>query len=129
MFTISRRILLVLGCGFAAATLVSAAAASPPLAPGLQTRYAFCSLANCTDGSFPNGGLVRDTAFNLYGTTQEGGAHFAASNAGTVFKLSLGNVETVLYSFSGGTDGGLPNGGLVRDRHGNLYGTTQRGGS
>jgi uncharacterized repeat protein (TIGR03803 family) len=37
--------------------------------------------------------------------------------------------ETVLYNFSGGADGGLPLGGVIRDSSGNLYGTTSYGGS
>ncbi len=73
------------------------------------------------DGGTPwTGTLLRDAAGNLYGTTGAGGA----SNAGTVFKLDTTNKETVLYSFTGGTDGGLPLAGLVQDAAGNLYSTT-----
>jgi uncharacterized repeat protein (TIGR03803 family) len=78
------------------------------------------------DGQLPYGTLVRDTAGNLYGVTNFGGAF----NFGTVFKLDSSNTETLLYSFSGaGSDGAVPGGGLVRDRSGNLYGTTNSGGS
>lgn len=55
-------------------------------------------------------GLVRDTAGNLYGTTQSGGAF----NDGLVFKLNTAGKETVLYTFTGGRDGGNPSLGLVR---------------
>jgi uncharacterized repeat protein (TIGR03803 family) len=76
------------------------------------------------DAGFPQGGLVRDSAGNLYGTTTWGGA----SNSGTVFKLDLTGKETVLYSFTGGKDGGFPYAAVVRDSAGNLYGTTLQGG-
>jgi uncharacterized repeat protein (TIGR03803 family) len=74
------------------------------------------------DGGFPYGALVGDTAGNLYGTTAEGGD---SSSYGVVFKLDSGGTETVLHTFTGGTtDGCSPKGGLLRDRAGNLYGTT-----
>ena len=80
---------------------------------------------NGVDGAFPSAGLVRDSAGNLYGTTE-----FAnpATGTGNVFKLDPTGKETVLFSFTGGTDGGHPEGGLIRDSAGNLYGTTQDGG-
>jgi uncharacterized repeat protein (TIGR03803 family) len=77
-----------------------------------------------TDGANPERELIRDAAGNLYGTTAFGGA----SGAGTVFGLTLGGTETVIYSFSG-ADGADPITGLVHDSVGNLYGTTQGGGS
>ena len=77
------------------------------------------------DGNSPFGSLVRDTAGNLYGITNLGGTF----GYGTVFKLDASNSETVLYNFSGaGGDGADPGGGLIRDRAGNLYGTTTSGG-
>ena len=76
------------------------------------------------DGSAPGARLWRDAAGNLYGTTQAGGI----SNAGTIFRLNKAGKETVLYSFTGGTDGGQPLGGLIRDSAGNFYGTTLHGG-
>jgi uncharacterized repeat protein (TIGR03803 family) len=87
--------------------------------------YNFCSLTGCTDGQYPYAPLVRDAAGNLYGTTQYGGA----SNIGVVFKLSPGGKETVLHNFTGGSDGVYPYAGLYRDAAGNLYGTTENGGT
>ena len=87
--------------------------------------YNFCSLTGCTDGQYPYAPLVRDAAGNLYGTTQYGGA----SNIGVVFKISPGGKETVLHSFTGGSDGVYPYAGLFRDAAGNLYGTTENGGT
>ncbi len=72
------------------------------------------------DGKYPNGGLVSDDEGNLYGTTGMGGAF----GQGVVFKITPAGVETVLYSFTGGSDGGEPWGRLLRDSQGNFYGTT-----
>jgi uncharacterized repeat protein (TIGR03803 family) len=73
----------------------------------------------------PGGGepvrrLIRDSAGNLYGTAGAGGAE----NAGDVYKLDTTSRLTVLYSFTGGSDGDNPSGGLIRDPSGNLYGST-----
>jgi uncharacterized repeat protein (TIGR03803 family) len=76
------------------------------------------------DGVQPGAGVVRDAAGNLYGTTYYGGV----DQWGTVFKLDATGKETVLYSFSGGSDGGYPNRGVIL-HHGNLYGTASRGGT
>ena len=65
-----------------------------------------------------------DAKGNLYGDTNDGGT----SNYGTVFKLSKSAKETVLYIFTGGSDGGDPYADLIRDASGNLYGTTFLGG-
>jgi uncharacterized repeat protein (TIGR03803 family) len=73
-----------------------------------------------SDGNSPNGDLIRDSAGNLYGTTQFGGA----SNRGLVFKLDSSGQETILYTFTGASDGGIPIGRLIRDSAGNLYGIT-----
>lgn len=77
------------------------------------------------DGFTPNGGLVMDTAGNLYGTTYGGGA----PNMGTVFKLAPDGTETIAYAFQGGGDAAYPNSGLIRDKKGNLFGTTYGGGT
>jgi uncharacterized repeat protein (TIGR03803 family) len=72
--------------------------------------------------------LETDNAGNIYGTTVLGGDF----GGGTVFQLSPtanGWVHTVLYSFTGGADGGEPYKGVTLDRKGNLYGTAVTGGS
>jgi uncharacterized repeat protein (TIGR03803 family) len=75
------------------------------------------------DGSGPQGGLLMDNAGNLYGSAIKGGD----SSSGTVFEITnIGRFKR-LYSFTGGSDGNSPNGGLVRDPDGNIYGTTQSG--
>ena len=84
--------------------------------------YAFTGGA---DGKNPEAGLTRDAAGNLYGTTDGGGnlSCNAPYGCGVVFKVDPTGKETVLYSFSGGTDGGNPTSGVIRDGSGNLYGT------
>jgi uncharacterized repeat protein (TIGR03803 family) len=77
-----------------------------------------------SDGSSPNGDLIRDAAGNFYGTTQFGGK----SNRGIVFKLDAKGQQTILYTFTGTSDGGIPIGRLLRDSAGNLYGITSLGG-
>jgi uncharacterized repeat protein (TIGR03803 family) len=84
------------------------------------------SFAGGTDGAYPEAGLFRDAAGNLYGTTLIGGS---ACSCGTVFKIDATGTESVLYSFLGGTDGANPFGGVIRDAAGNLYGTTETAGS
>jgi uncharacterized repeat protein (TIGR03803 family) len=80
---------------------------------------------NATDGYYPTATLVRDSKGNLYGTTVFGGSH----GQGTVFRLNRAGIEKVLYSFSRGADGGSPEGELILDKQGNLYGTTAWGGN
>ncbi len=86
-----------------------------------------------TDGDEPNS-LIEAQDGNYYGTTALGGnagsctdSNNKAVGCGTIFRLSSGSV-TVLYSFSGGADGGSP-AGLIQGPDGNLYGTTSFGGS
>jgi len=92
-------------------------------ANGTETvLYAFGAQTN--DGAGSQAGLLADKYGNLYGTTWGGGTY----GSGTVFKLSASGTETVLYSFTGGNDGGNPDGQLIEDTAGNLYSTTQYGG-
>jgi uncharacterized repeat protein (TIGR03803 family) len=83
------------------------------------------SFTGGADGSYPYAGVILDSAGNLYGTTQFGGT----GNAGVVYRLDTSGHETVLYSFTGGADGGYPNAGVILDPAGNLYGTTWSGGN
>jgi uncharacterized repeat protein (TIGR03803 family) len=75
------------------------------------------------DGYSPYASVVADAAGNLYGTTAFGGT----SSYGTVFKVDSTGNETILHTFTGNADGGVPYGGVIRDAAGNLYGTTYRG--
>jgi uncharacterized repeat protein (TIGR03803 family) len=80
------------------------------------------------EGEYADTDLETDSAGNIYGTTVLGGDF----GGGTVFQLRPtpdGWVHTVLYSFTGGADGGEPYKGITLDREGNLYGTAVTGGS
>jgi len=78
--------------------------------------------------SLPAAGVIFDAAGDLYGTTSQGG-----DGSGTVFKLTPGRsgkwTDTILHRFGKGKDGIWPFDGLVFDSAGNLYGTTQQGGT
>ena len=95
----------------------------------LTTLYSF---TGPPDGEFPQGGVVLDPEGNIYGTTPIGGTNCLrqrGSGCGTVFKLDTIGQETILHSFGGTrTSGSHPSGDLVRDKKGNLYGTTYYGG-
>jgi uncharacterized repeat protein (TIGR03803 family) len=82
--------------------------------------YAF---TDTPDGSYPIGGVIRDSKGNLYGTTSAGGT----DGLGIVFKLDTTGHETILHSFAG-ADGAVPITNLLLDSKGNLYGTTHTGG-
>jgi uncharacterized repeat protein (TIGR03803 family) len=80
----------------------------------------------------PQGGLLMDTAGNLYGTTISGGVSACNTQerpyCGTVFKLAKNGKLTILHSFNGKSDGAGPSGNLLMDSAGNLYGTAFTGG-
>jgi uncharacterized repeat protein (TIGR03803 family) len=78
-----------------------------------------------TRGGSPVAGLVQDTDGAFYGTAYYGGTN----GAGSVFKMTADGTLTALYSFSGQADGGNPFGGLLLSSDGNLYGTTETGGT
>jgi uncharacterized repeat protein (TIGR03803 family) len=114
---------------------------SPPAQKGGQWSYSILySFLGGKDGQYPTGNLVFDAVGNLYGATIYGGG-FGTCNApyylycGTVFKLSSSAKkdgkwkEKVLHAFKSGSDGANPNGGLVFDSKGTIYGTTFAGGN
>ena len=114
------------GATLALAVVLTRVSFAPPSAQAQGQYHVLYSFTGGTDGGYPEAGLVRDNAGNLYGTTYEGGA----SDFGTVFELTAnGGGETVLHSFTGGADGSSPRGDLVRDSAANLYGTTFYGGA
>jgi len=100
-----------------------------------KVLYSFTGRA---DGDAPTGGLVRDAAGNLYGVTFNGGNQQAEqcqngnNGCGVVFELTNSGgtwTETVIHTFNPGTDGINPIGNLILDSAGNLYGTTEYGGT
>jgi uncharacterized repeat protein (TIGR03803 family) len=83
-----------------------------------------------TDGEYPAAALIQGTDGELYGTTEFGGAY----GFGTLFKITPSGTLTTLYTFCSQdypicTDGGYPQGVLVQDTNGTLYGTTAIGGT
>ena len=104
------------------------------LAPNGDGTYAesvihsFPGTKGNTDGRNPVGGMVFDSAGNLWGSTQGGGS----VGDGTVFELTANSdgtyTESTLYSFTGASTGFFPNTDLVIDKAGNLYGTAVNGG-
>ena len=100
--------------------------------------YVFKGKAS-NDGEYPEGGLIADSAGNLYGTTAYGGTGNCVllgitGGCGTVYELSPPQqkggawTETILYSFPTAKQGYVPDGNLVFDSAGNLYGATTYGG-
>ena len=84
---------------------------------------------NATDGDFPTGSLLADVHGDLFGTTEGGGA----TGDGIVFEIvktptGYASNPTTLVSFND-ADGSSPDGGLLADAHGDLFGTTELGGA
>ncbi|HWY21906.1 MAG TPA: choice-of-anchor tandem repeat GloVer-containing protein [Candidatus Acidoferrum sp.] len=92
-----------------------------------QVLYAFTSAG--TDGRLPNAAVVINSQGTIYGVTQQGGAW----DSGVIYQVKPGTggtfTETVLYSFGNNQDASTPNGPLVLDSTGNLYGVTSLGGA
>jgi uncharacterized repeat protein (TIGR03803 family) len=130
---------------FTLATALMLAAALGPgqsRAANLTTLYNFCSLANCTDGAVPYTGLIIDANGNLFGTTTGGGnSTNCPIGCGTVFEIVNNGTRAapiyasspkILVSFCtqpSCTDGRDPQGSLIADANGNLFGTTKEGGN
>ena len=96
---------------------------------GLTTMWSF---SGCTDGAYPDAGLVQGSDGNFYGTTVNGGT----GGDGTVFRITTNNNLTTLWQFCSVQDGNgdcldgaNPSAGLVQGSDGNFYGTTVNGGT
>lgn len=106
-----------------------------PQQDGSWSETVIHNFGNVGDGANPSAGMVADAAGNLYGTTTAGGAT-STGGCGTVFELlkpQTGGIwiEKILYTFCSQSyaDGDWPNGELIFDGKGNLYGTTLEGGA
>ncbi len=103
------------------------------LSPAGKQTVLYAFQGGTTDGAGPTTGVVFDHAGNLYGTTPTGGVGSCVYDSdftrscGVVYKVSPSGQESILHFFSGGADGGQPN-GLAIDSQGNLYGTASLGG-
>jgi uncharacterized repeat protein (TIGR03803 family) len=96
-------------------------------------EVALYSFTGGADGSYPDGAPVRDATGNLFGSAPYGGNPSCpgpfGTGCGTIFQLDVTGKLHVLYTFSGGSDGSSPVGGVIRDQTGSLYGTTVGGGA
>jgi uncharacterized repeat protein (TIGR03803 family) len=82
---------------------------------------------NGNDGTSPDFNQLILKNHILYGVTSDGQG---TGGQGSIFSMGTdGSNFTTLYKFSGGNDGGVPYGGLLMDTSGNLYGTTNQGGT
>ena len=117
----------VSGPALLAAGLMMAVLAAPHGATANEgeTIYSFSGgYSGGPDGAFPSGDLIRDAAGNFYGVTSGGGGSTNCSlGCGTIYKVTDGE-ESVLYAFTGGSDGAYPAGALLLDDEGNFYGVT-----
>jgi hypothetical protein len=111
---------------------------APVHSGGTWTEKLLYSFQGDRDGQFPIGELVFDKLGNLYGATRFGGGYGSCDSpyyqhCGTIFELIAPKTkggkwtERVLYSFKSGKDGANPNGGLIFDNAGAIYGTTSSG--
>jgi uncharacterized repeat protein (TIGR03803 family) len=84
------------------------------------------------DGEYPYTRLVLDLHGNVFGTAPKGGSGCGSVGCGVVFELVKAGTawtEKTIHQFTNGKDGGTPHGGLIADSNGNLYGTTEAGGT
>jgi uncharacterized repeat protein (TIGR03803 family) len=108
---------------------------APPASPAPWAETILYRFMGGSDGSDPQAGVVIGPGGALYGTTYSGGTSTCPSGCGTVFQLtppaSSGApwTETILHTFTGGSDGANPQGGVAIGSGGKIYGTTTSGGT
>jgi uncharacterized repeat protein (TIGR03803 family) len=104
-----------------------------PVSGGKWTATTLHSFTAGNDGADPAGNLVFDTKGNLYGVAYDGGSGCNRNLCGVVYKLTPqsggGYAESIEHPFESATDGSIPYGTLLLGNDGNLYGTTEHGGS
>jgi uncharacterized repeat protein (TIGR03803 family) len=89
----------------------------------ITTLHSFCSSANCSDGYWPQAGLIQATDGNFYGTAEVGGFN----GSGTVFQITPSGALIALHSFAH-TEGQYPFAGVLQATSGKFYGSTSQGG-
>jgi uncharacterized repeat protein (TIGR03803 family) len=90
----------------------------------VNVLHSFCALANCADGSSPDGGLTLRPDGHFMGTTLTGGSY----GYGTIFEITQTGDLHVLYNFTGGADGAYPSAPPILGPDGSFYGTVTQGG-
>jgi len=96
----------------------------------MTTNGAFANLYTFTsgaDGANPQSGMLQGGDGRLYGTTEAGGSN--SLNKGTIFQITTNGAFASLYSFTGGNDGAVIDGGLVLGADGDFYGTAYTAGA
>jgi uncharacterized repeat protein (TIGR03803 family) len=105
-----------------------------PTSGGVWSKSTLYSFQGGSDGLNPSDPVALDQSDNIYGVTEIGGGLGSCDGTygcGTVFELTSNSgswSESILYTFTGSGDGGVPTGGVAIDRYGDLYGVTNRGG-
>jgi uncharacterized repeat protein (TIGR03803 family) len=99
--------------------------AAMPLASRAGTLAVVHNFTGGGDGGSPVDGLMMNAKGTLFGTASAGGAH----GLGAVFQIGGHGAQKVLHSFQGGADGATPNGGVIENAGGTLFGTTTGGGA
>ncbi len=116
------------GCGTIVNLMPPVSACKTAICPwNIIVLYTF-GAGGASDGTTPNCCVAFDRAGNFFGTTAGGGTE----GYGTVYKMAPSNggwTETILHNFLSGSNGGIPTSGVVIDQVGNMYGTTDDGGS
>jgi uncharacterized repeat protein (TIGR03803 family) len=102
-------------------------AVATPSANAQFTYTVLHTFTGSSDGVYPSP-LIRDAEGNLYGTAEAGGNTLCDFGCGLVFKIPPAGNFTDLYDFTAGNNGVYPIAGVVQDKTGNLYGTTQGSG-
>jgi uncharacterized repeat protein (TIGR03803 family) len=124
--TIGRGRTMNVGALAALGVLLLAVLVATALPAQAQTLTVLYNFSDHTDGGFPQDGLVMDAQGNLFGTAAGGGnlAVCTGSGCGVVFKITPSGQETVVHTFSGGVNGGIPQAGVILDAKGDIYGMT-----
>lgn len=103
--------------------------ATPAISLPAEGTSFFSFGATATDAVYPKNGVMQASDGNFYGVTTEGGS----AGLGALYQITPAGQETVVYSFTGGNDGGMdlyiPGGTPVEASDGNIYGTTTVGGT
>lgn len=103
---------------------LKAGAAALTRAPG-KYRLLHSFAGGAGDGQNPTAEVTLDGKGNIYGVTDFGGTY----GNGTLFEMTKGGTVSLLHSFGGPSDGVSPDGAVIFDASGNMYGTTETGGS
>jgi len=105
-----------------------------PVSGGGWSESTLYSFQGGSDGLEPSAPVVLDQSGNIYGVTEIGGGQgscYGTYGCGTVFELTPNSgswSESILHTFTGSGDGGVPTGGLAVDQYGDIYGVANRGG-